>query len=205
MDLKTKILDTADELFQKQGYKGVTMDKLAAQVGISKKTLYQHYENKTDLVEAVRQKSYDNYYAAFSEIADKATNAIEAYMQFNVLLHEISKAANPMALYELQRFFPQVYEGFRAELLRQSLEVTRRNFKRGIDEGLYRSDINLDLLSYYRVETALMSMRDGTLMFDAGFSLEQISREMADHFLHGLLTPAGLKVYQKYLEKHSQS
>lgn len=204
MDTKTKILETADRMFRERGYKAVTMDMLAAEVGMSKKTLYQHYENKTDLVEAVRDVSYKEYHKAFADIAEKAENAIEAFLGFNKLLLEISRNANPMAFYELERFFPQVYEIFRNELLKQSIEITRKNLEQGIKEGLYRPEINLDLLSYYRVDSALMSMHGDTLMYKAGFSLEQISCDTAEHFLYGLLTPAGVKVYQKLIQKQPE-
>lgn len=199
MDTKKRILETADKLFRERGYKAVTMDALAAQVGISKKTLYQHFENKTDLVEAVRQATHTKHHTSFNTIAQAAPNAIEAFLGFTNRLHDISRNSNPTAYYELERFFPQVYEIFRKELLQESIQLLKDNFKRGIEEGLYRPEIDINMLAYYRVETALMSMRDSTLMYDAGFSLEQISREMASHFLYGLLTPVGLAVYQKLM------
>lgn len=197
MDLRAKILESADRLFQERGYKGITMDVLAAHVGISKKTLYQHFENKNDLVEAVRQRAHAGYHAAFDEMSATSANAVEAFLKITSILYSISRNTNPAALYEMERFFPYAYENFRGELLQESVQISKRNLERGVAEGLYRPEINIDLLSYYRVETVLMGMRDGTLMFDAGFSLEQITREITGHFLYGLLTPAGLEVYQK--------
>ncbi len=197
MDLRETILDAADRLFQERGYKGITMDVLAAHVGISKKTLYQHFENKNDLVEAVRQRSHDAYHAAFNEISAASANAVEAFVKVTEMLYSISRRTNPAALYEMERFFPYAYESFRGELLVESVQISKGNLERGVAEGLYRPEIDVDMLANFRVETILLGMRDGTLMFDAGFSLEQISRETTEHFLYGLLTPAGLDIYNK--------
>lgn len=205
MDLRAKILEAADQLFNERGYKGITMDVLAAHIGISKKTLYQHFENKNDLVEAVRQRSYDYYYAVFTEIAETSANAIVAFLRVTEILHKIARNTNPAALYEMERFFPYAYESFRTELIARSVQISRQNMERGVSEGLYRADINLELLPYFRVETILMGMRDGTLMYEAGFSLEQISRETTEHFLYGLLTSKGLSVYQELIASHPAS
>jgi AcrR family transcriptional regulator len=203
METRNKILGSAIELFSQYGFKNVTMDDIARRAGISKKTLYQHFTNKPDIVEeAVVWHQSDNCHSCEVAMEDSA-NAIEAMVRVMMLLDKMYRQINPVAMFELQRFYPSAYDKFRKSLLDQDVKAVRSNIERGISEGLYREGIDVDLLSRFHIEAALMVLQPNLLVNDR-YTLQQVNHVISEHFLYGLMTPKGEKLYLKYKDSYSQ-
>ncbi len=198
MDTHTEILQNADRLFRKSGYKAVTMDTLAKDLGISKKTLYQHFENKIQIIEGVRAYSYARFKTASEAAHQKAQNAVEAFLMESELMSENFRTAHPAILYELERFFPLAYQTFREEILRPAVKTMKENLQRGIKEGMFQADLEVDVVAPYRLETTLTIMRTDSLMHESGADAQTLNEVTTKVFLLGILTPAGLKAYQRY-------
>lgn len=198
MNTQTEILENADRLFRKSGYKGVTMETLAKELGISKKTLYQHFENKIQIIEGVRSYSYARFRAKAEDANQKAQNAVESFLMESDLMSESYRTSNPAIFYELERFFPLAYQTFRDEILQSSIKTTKENLERGIKEGLYQADLNVDIAAAYRVESTLMVMRTNSLIHESSADAQTMNEVTTKVFLLGILTPAGLKAYQRY-------
>ncbi len=204
MEGLTKIMHAAADLFLQYGFKNVTMDDIARRAGISKKTLYQHYTNKHDVV-AASVTWYQNFkLASIKAILDNAANAVEALVRVDAELASIYRTLNPVALMELQRFYTEGYERFRQVLLTQDVEMIRQTVARGIEEGLFRSELDPDFTARYRIETALLMCTQSNLMVNDRYSLMQVGSAITEMFIYGIVTPKGEKLYTRYKEKHSQ-
>ena len=201
MEPLTKILSAAAELFRQYGFKAITMDDIARRAGISKKTLYQHFANKNEIVNETviwyKSRICNNCEAVMSESA----NAVEAMVRTQVMMDHEHKQMNPVALYEMQRYFPEAYQIFREKLVEQDVEIIKATIKNGIEEGLYREDVNADLMARYRLETSLI-MFQPNLLVNERYDLLFVTHEIFEHFLYGIMTAKGEKLYQKYKEHY---
>ncbi|MEO6831158.1 MAG: TetR/AcrR family transcriptional regulator, partial [Chitinophagaceae bacterium] len=138
MDVLTKILSVATESFRQFGFKTITMDDIARKAGVSKKTLYQHFASKSEVVKAAmvwHQQQLQDY---FIDIINNSENAVEGLVRVNAVMSQMFRQINPLALLELQRFFPETYALFRTKLLDKDIAAIRDNIIRGMEEGLYR-------------------------------------------------------------------
>lgn len=203
MEPLIKILGAAAELFSQYGFKSITMDDIARRAGISKKTLYQHFANKEEVVnESVvwyKKNTTNNCMA----VLDEAENAIEAMVKLMAFFDEMHKRINPMAIFEMQRYFPEAYKSFREMLIERDVVMIRENILQGIKEGLYRGEVDADLMARYRIETSMLILQPNLLVNDRN-SLMSVAMVIGEHFLYGLMTPKGEKLYQKYKAKYLQ-
>jgi AcrR family transcriptional regulator len=203
MDTQTKILSVAVESFSQFGFKTITMDDLARKAGISKKTLYQHFASKSEAVEAAMKWHGERLDALLLEQMANAENAVEGMVRVNAILANMYRQINPIALLELERFFPSAWQRFREKLMTKDIAKIRDNIVRGMAEGLYRADMDADLLACYRMESCLVVFQPNSLI-TKHYPPHVASRAIMENFLYGLLTPKGQKLYQKYAEKYLQ-
>lgn len=202
MEPLEKILNSSIELFSQYGFKTITMDDIARRAGISKKTLYQHFANKQEVVnESVtwyKHNTTQNCAAVLSE----AENALEAMVRILAFFDGLYKRINPMAMFEMQRFFPEAYQKFRDLLIERDVVMIRDNILQGIKEGYYRENVNADLLGRYRIETSLMVLQPTLLVNDRTDLMSSIALEIGEHFMYGIMTQKGIDQYVKYKEQY---
>lgn len=201
MEPLQKILGASIELFSQYGFKTITMDDIARRAGISKKTLYQHFANKQEVVNESVTWYKNNTTESCAVVLADAENAIEAMVRILAFFDGIYKRMNPMAMFELQRFFPDAYKTFKDLLVERDMMMIRDNILQGIKEGYYRECINADLMARYRLETSLLILQPSLVVSDRN-SLLNVAMEIGEHFMYGLMTPKGEKLYQKYKEQY---
>lgn len=199
IDAKTKIMLSAIELFKQYGFKSVTMDDIAHRSGISKKTLYQHFDNKNAVILSTMAWYKGNMRCECDAIMSSAANAVEAFVKTKVKMDEVYKEINPMALHELQRFYAAGYQQFR-ESLDTDVAAIRQNLEQGISEGNYRTEINVDILARFHIESSLMILMPNSLSKER--DAYKVHLELLEHFLFGIMTPKGEKLYRKYKEQY---
>lgn len=201
MDTEARILAAAAELFQQHGFKNVTMDDVSRQAGISKKTLYERFANKGDVVTAsvswYKQQIFDEH----KTISAEASNAIEAMVRITAMIDRMCRQINPIALSELQRFYPDGYNLFRNQLLTYDVDLIKQNLEQGIEEAHYRANFDVDLLARYRVESALIALRPNMLITDDR-PYQYVNQEITEHFLYGIMTIKGERLYLQYKDQY---
>lgn len=201
MEPLDKILGAAIELFRQYGFKTITMDDIARRAGISKKTLYQHFANKNEVV----QETVTWYKCKISDgcnnIMAESDNAIQAMVQVMGMFDNINRNMNPMAMLELERYFPEAYKQFRGKMLMEDVSNIKANLDRGVEEGLYRADIDTELMARYRLDLSLMIYQSNILIKDA-LDLVAATRMVSEHYLYGIMTQKGEKLYLKYKEQY---
>lgn len=201
MEVLTKILSAAVDMFRQYGFKTITMDDVARRAGISKKTLYQHFANKNEVVIESITWYKSGLMEQCSELMTVSENAIEAIVRVMAMFDKEHSQMNPMAILELERFFPEGYKKFKQSLLDQDVVVIKENLQRGIAEGCYRPELNIEIMARYRMELSMLQMQPN-LMLNNRYDLPFIARELDEHFLYGIMTPKGEKLYQKYKEQY---
>ena len=201
MEPLIKILSASAELFSLYGFKTITMDDIARRAGISKKTLYQHFANKQEVVNESVLWYKNNVTNNCASLLKDAENAIEAMVKMLAFFDSMNKRINPMALYEMMRYYPEAYQTFRELLVEKDVVMMRDNILQGIQEGLYRPEVNADLMARYRLETSLLVLQPNLLVSDRN-NLMGVALEIGEHFLYGIMTAKGQEMYLLYKEQY---
>jgi AcrR family transcriptional regulator len=202
MDPKERILVKSNELFNRYGIRSVSMDDIAAQLGMSKKTLYQYYTDKDELVNAVFDIILTANKAQCTECSKKGENAIhEVFLSFDIV-EEMLKTMNPSVLFDMQKYHPSAFKKFDDFRNGFLYKIIRTNLERGVKEELYREEIDTDILSRYRLHSVLLSFNP-EIFPTIKTNPVHIEQQILDCFLYGLATPKGQKLIQKY--KHQRT
>jgi AcrR family transcriptional regulator len=201
MEQLEKILTVSAELFSQYGFKTITMDDIARRAGISKKTLYLHFANKEEVVNESVIWYKNNTTASCSQVLVEAENAVEAMVKILAFFDTMNKRINPMALFEMQRYYPEAYKTFRDLLKDRDVAMMRDNILQGIKEGLYRENIDADIMARYRLESSLLMFQPNLMVNDRN-SLIAVAMEIGEHFIYGLVTHKGEELYITYKEKY---
>ncbi len=201
MEQLEKILIVSGELFSQYGFKTITMDDIARRAGISKKTLYLHFANKEEVVNESVIWYKNNTTASCAQALEDADNAVDAMVKILAFFDTMNKRINPMALFEMQRYYPVAYKTFRDLLQDRDVSMMRENILQGIKEGLYRENINADILARLRMETSLLIFQPNLMVNDRN-TLMDVAMEIGEHFMYGIMTPKGEQLYITYKEKY---
>jgi len=203
MGTKERILIKSEELFMRYGIRSVSMDDIANNLGVSKKTLYQYFADKDELVDAVVEVHIKKIQLDCLGCRKEANDAIhEIIITMERIIEEFSNM-NPMLLYDLEKFHYKAYQRFREHKDKFLLQIIRNNIDWGIKDELYRPDINVDVLSKYRIESMMIPF-DVALFPPGKYNLASLSQEIIQHFIYGLATIKGHKLIQKYNEQRQK-
>ncbi|RRA98540.1 TetR/AcrR family transcriptional regulator [Larkinella rosea] len=201
MELKERILVKAEALFWKFGTRSITMDDISRDIGISKKTLYQHFTDKDDIVYQVMLYRLDKNRENVSCQMATAHDPVEEILLASEMMRQHLAEMNPALLIDLQRHYPRAWEvctEFKEKFL---LESIRANLKRGIEEGLYRPEIDVEIMARLRVE--MMRVAFDTEVFPRALTgMIEVQIQLLHHFVRGILTEKGLFIYNQYVQKH---
>ena len=204
MEPKERILHKAEELFMQFGIRSVSMDDIANHLGMSKKTLYQYFSDKDELVEAVVDGHINGVEVECVHCKRDAKDAIhEIFLTMNHIMQEFSNM-NPMLLYDLEKFHFKAYQRFREYKDKFLLQMIRENIEWGIKDELYRPEINVDVLSKFRIESIMIPFN--VTVFPPGkYNLATTSGLIIENFTYGLATIKGHKLIQKYNEQRKKN
>lgn len=197
MEMKIRIAEKARELFMRYGIKSITMDEIATQMGISKKTIYQHFVDKDALVLEVFMHVMQQNKAAIIKSKELAENAVHEQFLCSDVVSEMFAHMNPMLLFDMQRFHPLVHKQFEQYKKQFVIGIIQQNIERGIHEEVYRADIDVHLISWLMLESNFICMHQPEIR-DSITNLAKVEKQLTDFFLHGLSTTKGIKLIQKY-------
>jgi TetR/AcrR family transcriptional regulator, cholesterol catabolism regulator len=197
METKEKILLKANDLYMRYGIRSVTMDEIALQSGVSKKTIYQFYKDKDELVEAVVNEKIKYTEQCCDGDVSKSINAVEEIFKTIDMLEEVFKNMNPSVMFDLKKYHNNAFIKLEKHKSEYVYNMVKDNLERGIAEGLYRQDINLEILARYRVESMMLPFNP-EFYFKTKNSLVDVETEILLHYLHGITNPKGYKLILKY-------
>jgi AcrR family transcriptional regulator len=200
MDTQERILLKATELFMRSGIRSVSMDEIASQSGVSKKTIYQYYADKDELVDAVMQEEEKRVKNDTKDCFEQSGDAVEEFLLTISRIYEQFSQMNPVVISDMERFHPKAHSRFQKMKYDHLFKVIQKNLQRGIAEGLYREEIDAEVITKYRLESIMIPF-NLSVYPPAKFSLAAVTKELMVHYLFGLATLKGHKRILKYKEQ----
>lgn len=203
MDEKLQlILSESFRLFRKYGIKSVSMDDIARELGMSKKTIYQFVQNKTDLVEKVLNYSMGQESMMCKFVSIENMNAIDILLSVSQNVSKQLQDLNPANAFDLQKYYPVIYRDFILRKRDHVFEQVKQNFIQGISEGIYRNDLDIDLVARLYIKK-LVDVHDPEFLASTNFSIEKVLQVMFDNHIRGIANTEGLKYYEKQIQNYN--
>lgn len=193
--MKEKIINKAKEMFLRLSFKSITMDDIACEMCISKKTIYKYFSNKDVLIEQSVEMVHKEVHETIDQIVAKNFNAIEENFEIKRTFREMFKSAESSPIYQLKKHYPEVY----AKALSSQIEVCekcfRDNIQKGINEGLYRENLDVDnyIKFYY---TLIFNINENTA---SGIEAEELELKALEYHIRAMATLAGIIELEKHL------
>ncbi len=200
MGIKEEILSRSEQLFMRLGIKSVTMDDVSKELGISKKTLYQHFENKDQLVEEVITTHVEREKACIEEIAEGAKDALEEMVKIGVLLASTIEDVSPSTLFDLQKYHFKTWEMLMKNQDERIVNSIIQNIQKGIAGGYYREDVNPEVIARIYAKATYMIV-DEIANPNSQFTRKEMIWELHNYHIHAIATPKGLKLWKNYNSK----
>lgn len=195
--MKEQIISKAKTMFLKLGFKSVTMDDIASEIGISKKTIYKYFSNKDILIESSIELAHGEVQEIIAKIEAQNLNAIEDNFEMKRMFREMFKGADTSPLYQLKKHYPDIYEKVNIVQIDILSDCFRKNIIKGIKEGLYRAEVDIDeYVKFYQI--LIFDINENTLLEKDSHILEQKALE---YHIRALATLAGIIELDKHLKK----
>lgn len=204
MEMKDRIQQKANDLFRRYGVKSITMDEIAAQLGVSKKTIYQYFSDKDELVEVIVKQTIEFAQQTCENNRNNSKDAIDELFQAMDFVQQIFSGMNPAMMYDLERFHPQSYRIFLDYKNKFLFDIIKSNLKRGIAEELYRPEINIDIIAKFRLEAMMIAFNQDVYPASK-FNLVDLHTTIIEHFLFGVASLKGYKLIMKYQQDRLKS
>ena len=198
--MKDKILQKSADMFLNLGFKSVTMDDIATNLGMSKKTIYSHFSTKKKLVEASTFYVLEKVNETICSIIDADYDPIEETFTIKSMINNLLKNEKSSPSYQLQKYYPKIFK----QVNEQQFEVVKscivENLKKGISDGYYREDIDIDLItrSYF---SGNINLTNQDLFPLDQFEMSSLKDTFLDYHIRAIATEKGLKTLKNILKK----
>ena len=203
MDEKVdRILSESMRLFKKNGIRSVSMDDISKELGMSKKTIYQYFANKTELVENVLNYMHEKERIPCIGNDTENMNAIDILLAVSKNVSVQLKDMNPINAYELQKYYPTIYREFIIKKRDHVFDQVKQNFAQGISEGIYRNDLDIDLVARLYIQK-LVDVHDPEFLSSVNFGFEKVFQVMFDNHIRGIANAEGLAYYEKQINSQN--
>ena len=196
----TKVVATSRDLFRRIGIRSVSMDDIARELGVSKKTLYQVVDNKEQLVGMVLSEQTCNDLDVMERNREEAADAIDELLRNSRHFIRLIRSVSPTAMHDLQKYYPEIFHSRVKEHQKALLEGVKQNLRRGIAEGIYRSDIDADVIAHLYVGMTMMVM-DRNVFPAYERPLSDILHQHSTYHFNGIVNEAGYERVKTYLQQ----
>lgn len=200
--MKERILSEAERLFWKYGVRSVTMEDIARQLGISKKTIYQHFTDKEQILYQVIQHKTGRNQSEMDCMVVETDNPVEEILGVLNMMRNHADQVSPNLMNDIKRYYPQAFALFRQYKEGHIMGSILENIQKGISQGLYRSDINPTILARLRVEQIELAFNHDLFPSDQ-YSMHDVQAELMHHFVRGMLTDKGFTIYNQYVNQYN--
>ncbi|HEY8400515.1 MAG TPA: TetR/AcrR family transcriptional regulator [Cytophagaceae bacterium] len=197
MEPKFRILKGAEELVLRYGVRSITMDDIARHLAISKKTIYQFFKDKNEMVcEVVKHYLKENQ-ECFQLILGQSQDPIDEVLKLSEHVKVSFQNMNPGVLFEIKKYHPAAYKLFQDYKEECIYSQLLQNLKYGIEKGLYRKEMNVEVIAKLRIEEIVMAF-DPFVFPHERYNLQEVQLQLIDHYLYGICTLKGHKLINKY-------
>ncbi|MFV0248982.1 MAG: TetR/AcrR family transcriptional regulator, partial [Tenacibaculum sp.] len=197
--MKSKILEKSAKMFLSYGFKSITMDDIANAMGMSKKTLYKHFPNKANLIDATTLSVQEKIESAILNIKSKNYNAIEEEFEVKAIFKEMFKNTKTSPMLQLSKYYPETY----AKLIERELSIFKQcnteNLTKGIKQGLYRKDIDKSLTGNFYF-ALIIGIFENEIYGHQMHELLELEYKVLEYHIRAIATKKGLTELEKQLE-----
>jgi len=176
------------------------MEDIARRLGISKKTIYQHFSDKQEILQQVISGKITDSETKADCLTVHATNPVEEILMVLDMMRKNSGQVSPNFLIDIQRHYPDAFALYKQHKENYIMRSILENIQKGIDQGLYRSDINPPILARLRAEQIEWAFNNDFFPTNK-YDMLEVQRELMHHFVRGILTEKGFAVYNQYLNQ----
>jgi AcrR family transcriptional regulator len=194
--MKDKIISKATDLFLKLGFKSVTMDDIANDMCISKKTIYKFFCNKEILIEESTEKIHKEIHESIDTIAAKNYNAIEENFEIKKMFKELFKSGENSPAHQLKKHYPEIYNKVMSREINECNTVFKQNIEKGIKQGLYRENLEIDIYVkfYYNLIFSIHGMTSSEK------ESQRLELQALEYHTRAMATLSGIKELEKQLQ-----
>src|SRR6201996_2352898 len=198
-----RIIEGSLELFLKAGIKSVTMDDIATHLGMSKKTIYQFFKDKNELVFALVKKKLKDDEDQMAAIISQSGNVIEEMINMMKCSEDIFSRINPIVIHDLQKYHPDAWKQFQNFKSGVLVHTLQELLTKGIKQGYIRPDIDVKIIAMMRVAQVEMGF-NSTVFPVAEFNIWKVQQQFLEHFNYGICTLKGYKLLNQYKNIHEE-
>lgn len=200
LEQKQDIIISAYNQFKQFGFKSVTMDDIARHTGVSKKTLYTLFEDKDELVLESVKYMLDTNQCETEDAFKNSKNAIEQIISILVIMEKMVRGMNLVCYVDLQRHYSEAYKYLQKHKESYLFQCISDNLRQGIAEGLYRDDIDIEIISRFRMESALIVFQNNVFPQEK-YDIVKVNTQIFANYMYGVATLKGHKLISTYLTK----
>ena len=198
--MKEKIITKAVDLFLNLGFKSVTMDDIANEMGISKKTIYVHFNNKTELVEAVTFSLFEKISTAIDSICDGLKNPIEEIYDIKMFVMQHLKNEKTSPQYQLKKYYPEIFNRLRIKQFDKMHISVKESLQKGVDTFVFRKNIDVDFISrmYFNGMTGI---KDEAIFPKSLFKMNYLMESYLEYHLRAIVTDKGMNILYNFINE----
>jgi AcrR family transcriptional regulator len=199
--MREKIIEKSNELFLNLGFKSVTMDEIANALGVSKKTIYKYFKNKTELVDTVANYTFDVISQGIDSICALKENPIDELFDIKQFVMKHLKDEKSSPQYQLQKYYPKIYLSLKQKQFIVMQECVIENLKYGIELDIYRSNIDVEFISriYFN---GLIGIKDKDMFPLNNYSMKTLMNYYYEYHLRGICTLKGIEQLERQLKNN---
>ena len=198
--MKDKILQKSADMFLNLGFKSVTMDDIAANLGMSKKTIYSHFSTKKKLVEASTFYVLEKVNETICSIIDANYDPIEETFTIKSMINNLLKNEKSSPSYQLQKYYPKIFKQVNEQQFETVKSCIVENLKRGIVDGYYRKDIDIEMITRFYFSGNINLTNQDLFPIDQ-YEMSALKDTFLDYHLRAIATEKGLKTLKNILKK----
>jgi AcrR family transcriptional regulator len=200
--MRDKIINKSAELFLNLGFKSVTMDEIAGELGISKKTIYVHFQNKTKLVEAVTFHLFDTICNGIDDICKHAINPIEELYSIKMFVMQHLKNEKSSPQYQLKKYYPQIYNELKVKRFEKMHQSVQDSLEQGIKTEVFRNTIDVGFISrmYF---TGMSGIKDDMFFPPKDYQMDYLMESYLEYHLRAIVTTKGMTILNNFIKNQS--
>ena len=197
--MKEKIIQEAKELFLTLGFKSVTMDDIANKLGMSKKTIYTYFSNKTKLIEETTFYILETIFIEIDKIIEASENPIKELYDIKMFVMECLKDEKTSPQFQLQKYYPSIYEQLKLKQFEKMHGSVKKSLEDGVEKGFFRSNIDSEFISrmYFNGMTGI---KDERIFPSEMFKKDYLMENYLEYHLRAIVTENGMKTLNQFIK-----
>ena len=198
-ELKTSILQRAMDMFQRYGLRAMTMDDVCRELSMSKKTLYQYFSNKADLVDQAVRHVFSMHQRSMDQIGAEHENAIDRMINRYSFLMRMMESHGPNMMFPLKKYYPKTYEWLFAQRQQTMMNALVQTLRDGQAQRLFREDLNPELVARIHL-TTMVGLADADLNSETLSQRRALIWTAISLFIRSISTAQGLQYFNELKE-----